>query len=120
MNLQGRRCIYPYTRLYAIAAAGLPGEISQHRRLYSSCLAGAISEADYLDGLRRAGLTDVEVKDRLVYDAVQIEAFIGSELAEANSGCCGGGPTTDLAKTWAPKLEGKIASVKVAARKPKS
>ena len=34
--------------------------------------------------------------------------------------CSGGGPTTDLAKTWAPKLEGKIASVKVAARKPKS
>jgi SAM-dependent methyltransferase len=101
-----------------IVAEGLPPEIAGNRRLYSSCLAGAIGEKDYLDGLRRAGLGDVEVKARLVYDAVQIEAFIGSELNDAAMGCCGGGPTDDLAKAWAPRLAGKVASVKVAARKP--
>ncbi len=97
-----------------IVAEDLPAEIAGNRRLYSSCLAGAIPEPAYLDGLRQAGLVDVEVKDRLVYDAAQIEAFIGSELQE---GCCGG-PGGALAKRWAPLLEGKVASVKVAARKP--
>ena len=46
----------------------------------------------------------------------QIAAFIGSELRETGSGCGGVGP---LAKRWAPRLNGKVASVKVAARKPR-
>jgi ubiquinone/menaquinone biosynthesis C-methylase UbiE len=97
-----------------IVAEELPEEIAGNRQLYSSCLAGAISEAAYLEGLRQAGLTDVEVRDRLVYDVEQIEAFIGSEL---QTGCCGG--QGNLAKKWAPLLAGKVASVKVAARKPR-
>jgi arsenite methyltransferase len=99
-----------------IVAEDLPAEISGNRRLYSSCLAGAISENAYLDGLRRAGLVDVEVKDRHVYDTAQIEAFIGSELREAETGCCGD-PADSLAAHWAPRLQGRIASVRVAARK---
>lgn len=100
-----------------IVAEDLPAEIAGNRRLYSSCLAGAISESAYLEGLRRAGLVEVEVKDRLVYDAAQIEAFIGSELKDAGPGD-EGGAEKDLAKAWAPRLEGKIASIQVAARKP--
>jgi SAM-dependent methyltransferase len=102
-----------------IVAEGLPAEIANNRHLYSSCLAGAISEKAYLDGLRQAGLADVEVKERLVYDIAQIEAFIGSELSDAG-GCCGTAPVGDLAKEWAPKLQGKVASVKVAATKPRA
>lgn len=101
-----------------IVADDLPPEIAGNRHLYSSCLAGAIGEKAYLDGLRQAGLIEVEVKDRVVYDTAQIEAFIGSELQEAGSGCCGGGSVGELAKRWAPQLQGKVASVKVAARKP--
>lgn len=100
-----------------IVAEDLPAEIAANRHLYSSCLAGAIPESAYLDGLRQAGLADVEVKDRLVYDTGQIEAFIGSELQEGGTGCCGGS-VGELAKRWAPRLQGKVASVKVAARKP--
>ncbi|MBI4700952.1 MAG: arsenite methyltransferase [Deltaproteobacteria bacterium] len=104
-----------------IVADGLPPEIAQNRHLYSSCLAGAIGESAYLDGLRRAGLADVEVRDRLVYDAAQIEAFIGSELPEAEGGaCCCGPKAGDLARRWAARLEGHVASVKVFARKPRS
>ena len=51
-----------------IVAEDLPPEISGNRHLYSSCLAGAISEPAYLDGLRQAGLVEVQVRDRLVYD----------------------------------------------------
>jgi SAM-dependent methyltransferase len=100
-----------------IVAEDLPEEIAGNRSLYSSCLAGAIGEEAYLDGLRAAGLVDVEVKDRFVYDLAQIEAFIGSELQEAGTCCCGGSRDA-LAKEWAPRLQGKVASVKVAARKP--
>ncbi|MCL2778246.1 MAG: arsenite methyltransferase [Polyangiaceae bacterium] len=96
-----------------IVAEALPEEIAGNRQLYSSCLAGAIAEAAYLEGLRQAGLTDVEARDRLVYDVEQIEAFIGSEL---QIGCCGG--QGSLAKKWAPLLAGKVASVKFVARKP--
>ena len=89
-----------------IVAEGLPTEIGENRHLYSSCLAGAINEKDYLDGLRQAGLVDVEVNNRLVYDAAQIEAFIGSELSESeSSSCCCSPPTNDLAKRWVPGEE---------------
>jgi len=99
-----------------IVAEDLPAEIAGNRRLYSSCLAGAIGEQAYLDGLRQAGLVDIEVKDRIVYDTLQIEAFIGSELQEAATACCGG-VVDELAKRWAPRLQGKVASVKIAARR---
>jgi arsenite methyltransferase len=101
-----------------IVAEDLPPEVLQSRHLYSSCLAGAISEADYLDGLRKAGLTDVEVRERYVYEAEQMQAFIGSELKEEASCCCGGASLSELAKEWAPRLEGKVWSAKVFARKP--
>jgi len=101
-----------------IVAEELPPEIARNRHLYSSCLAGAISEQQYLAGLREAGLVDVEVKDRLVYDALQIAGFIGSELTVEKTGSRG---TTlaSLAEQWAPRLAGKVASIKVAARKPR-
>jgi SAM-dependent methyltransferase len=102
-----------------IVAEEIPAEIASNRHLYSSCLAGAISEQAYTAGLRDAGLTDVEVIDRLVYDASQLEMFIGSELKDESSSCCGAGSVdADLARRWAEQLVGKIASVKVKARKP--
>ncbi len=110
-----------------IVAEDLPRVLSSNAQLYSSCLAGAISEPAYLDGLRQAGLVNVEVKGRIVYDATQIEDFIGSELVETPpvtdccGGCGGGGHNNSLqtlAKHWAPKLTGKVASVQVAAQKP--
>lgn len=101
-----------------IVAEELPKEISENRHLYSSCLAGAISESAYLQGLRDAGLEHVEVKDRLVYDASQIGAFISSELKDTNeSCCCCQNVNKELAEKWAKRLEGKVASVKVSATK---
>jgi arsenite methyltransferase len=103
-----------------IVAEDLPAAIVDHRHLYSSCLAGAISEAAYVAGLRQAGLTEVEVVDRLVYDEAQLVRFIGSELQDTGEGCLGGGEISDpaLVRQWAEQLAGKIASIKVRARKP--
>jgi SAM-dependent methyltransferase len=101
-----------------IVAEDLSAEIAGNHRLYSSCLAGAIGERAYLESLRRAGLVEVEVRERVVHDAAQLEAFIGSELEENTTGCCRNEPI-ELARHRAPLLAGKVASVKVAARKPR-
>lgn len=102
-------------RVSDIVAEDLPPELDGNDRLHSCCLAGAIPEGDYLQGLRDAGLDEVEVIDRLVYDASQIEAFIGHELVDPEA-CCQS--ETELAKTWGPRLVGKVASARIGARKP--
>lgn len=102
-----------------IVAEDIPAEIAGNRHLYSSCLAGAVGERDYVAGLRGAGLVDVEVVDRLVYDAAQLEMFIGSELKdESGPGCGAGVVDAAQARLWAEQLVGKVASVKVRARRP--
>jgi hypothetical protein len=103
-----------------IVAERLPPEVLNSPILHSSCVAGAIPEKDYLAGLEEAGLVDVEVLDRLVYDKHQLESLINSELPDSigKSSCCGSAGKIDWAGTYASKLEGTIWSVKVKARKP--
>jgi arsenite methyltransferase len=104
-----------------IVAEKLPPEVLESPILYSSCVAGAISEKDYIAGLEAAGLVDVEVLNRLVYDNSQLESLIASELAELKESfsCCDG---SKKGGGWAERLasavSGKIWSVKVRARKP--
>ncbi|MFO8071507.1 MAG: arsenite methyltransferase [Polyangia bacterium] len=100
-----------------IVAEDLPADIAANRHLYSSCLAGAISEEAYVNGLREAGLAEVEVVDRLVYDTARLEMFIGSELQDTGSSCCCSTVDTALARRWAEQLTGKVASIKVLARR---
>lgn len=96
-----------------IVAEWLPEEITSHPDLYSSCLAGAIGEKDYVRGLKEAGLTKIAVRDRLFYDAEQLEGFICSEL---QSGASSG---RKHLKKWVQHLAGKVWSVKIFAVKPK-
>lgn len=110
-------------RVSDIVVSDLPEWIREMRQMYSSCVAGAISEDDYLTGLRDAGLTDVEVVDRLVYDRTQLRAFIATELKnESTCGCCGGGSgqtvSGEVADRIAEEVEGKIWSAKIVASKP--
>lgn len=104
-------------RISDIVAESLPEAVRSNDALYGSCLAGAISEADYVAGLRAAGLKDVEVTERIVYDAAQLRAFVSSETS--GSGCCGsvvglGMPVDDLIAS----LDGKVWSARFHARKP--
>jgi len=59
-----------------IVVEDLPDVLRQQAIAYSACIGGAISEGDYLQGLRDAGLEDVEVTERMVYDAAQIEGIL--------------------------------------------
>ncbi len=103
-------------RVSDIVAEELPESIRKDVELYSACIGGAVSEADYIAGLRSAGLTNVEVKERMVYSAPQLEAMVdeltdaGRVSAEATS-CC------DLSL---PDLAGRVWSALVVAEKPKS
>ena len=108
-----------------IVVEELPAWARENEALYSSCVAGAISEEEYLAGLRDAGLADVEVRERIVYDAAQLEQFLSSELQESgtpesaqSSSCCGGPACTGAGRSLAESMAGKIWSAKVYARKP--
>lgn len=57
-----------------IVAERLPDEILANKELYNSCIAGAISEEDYLAGLAEAGLSDIQVQERLFFETAQIKA----------------------------------------------
>ena len=89
--------------------------------IYYSCIAGAISEETYVEGLRNAGLVDVEVRERLTYDAIQLQAFISSELEDRTetSSCCNDqGPAVEALNEMTTAMVGKVWSVKLSARKP--
>ncbi len=89
-----------------VVVDGAPEWLRPIAALYSACVAGAVSEADYLDGLRRAGLEAVEVRARLAYDVATLEDLIRTEAPGL------------VAWPAARMLAGKVKSVKVYARKP--
>jgi SAM-dependent methyltransferase len=104
-----------------IVVKDLPDWARKSASLYSSCVAGAISEDEYLQGLRDAGLVDVEVSEWLVYDRSQLAAFIKSEIAPQGSvggSCCGVDAIgTGAAMLIAEMMGGKVWSAKFKGRK---
>ncbi|MDH3403521.1 MAG: arsenite methyltransferase [Acidobacteriota bacterium] len=80
-----------------IVVEDMPWWVRRSARLHCACVAGAISEADYVAGLERAGLVDVEVTERLVYERSQIVSLARSEVA-----------TTSLPR-WLRSAAGRLA-----------
>jgi arsenite methyltransferase len=100
-----------------IVADSIPAWIREYGAMYSSCISGAVSEAEYLDGLRKAGLVEVSVEARVVYDRDSLGPLVGSELS--GTSCCGSDSVpADRLKEVATALDGRIASIKVVGRKP--
>ncbi|MHC5024509.1 MAG: arsenite methyltransferase [Planctomycetota bacterium] len=105
-----------------IVVQDLPDRVKSDPALYSGCIAGAISEEQYVQGLRDAGLGDVRVTDRITYDAGQLSEFIVSELSASERGqacgCgCGGTSGPDRATQIADEVAGRIWSARFEARK---
>lgn len=113
-------------RVSDIVVEELPDWVRESPELYSSCIGGAISETAYVAGLEHAGLTGVEVAERLVYDGTQLEALVSSEIVDAidsTSGCdCGWAaavlPEGISLEKALEELQGKIWSAIFLARKP--
>jgi arsenite methyltransferase len=81
----------------------LPWILRRSTALYTSCVAGAIPEKEYVEGLQKAGFTDVRVTERIVYDRDQILHFVQNHRFLA---------------FFAPYVEGKIWSSRIMATKP--
>jgi len=94
-----------------IMAEDLPEELRREARAYSACIGGAVSEAEYVAGLRAAGLVDVEVTERRVYDLTELRGIVGSDLQAA-------GHEQDLLDRRLEAAVGRVHSAKVSGRKP--
>jgi len=95
-----------------IVAEELPEAIRRSRDAWTGCLAGAISEADYVKGLKEAGLRDVRVTSRIVYEASQLKGLFASS-------CCGVSAEAGLdASALAEAAAGKIWSARFEGVKP--
>lgn len=103
-----------------LCADDLPEWITAHADLHAACLSSVMSEADYVDLARNAGLTDVKVADRLIYDAGQVEQLIRDELPVALDAIAAriGDEAKDVAPMIGAALAGSIRSVKLTGGKP--
>jgi len=98
-----------------VLARDLPEEIRQSIEAYVGCVAGAILEAEYLEGMRQAGFQNVEVSSHYAYTADDLRNWLGN----SSRGCCGGNPAIE--KVWsryARDLEGSVRSALFRAVKP--
>jgi SAM-dependent methyltransferase len=94
-------------------------------RRFNPAVAAAIGEAEYLAGLRRAGLGEVEVRARHVYDRGSLEGMLLSEIDGAlDARGLRGAPRRVLRRALeavvsrlARAADGKVTSVQVFARK---
>jgi len=98
-----------------LVADDLPVWVRDSSALYSSCISGAISEAAYIQGMLSAGLSDVKVIDRMVYDSMALLALVDSELVGCS--CCSSSANSAEASLIADALGGKVASIRVTGRK---
>ncbi len=99
----------------------LPSEIQQNENLYNSCIAGAISEEEYQAGLQNAGLIDVQVVDRLVYEPEQIRHFFHTDDVPGLKDMLEAIPADRRDETinnLLAQVKGKIWSAKFSASKP--
>jgi len=55
----------------------LPDWIADNIYAWTGCVAGAIMETDYLQGLNEAGMKNVQVENRTIYDKATIKGFVG-------------------------------------------
>lgn len=94
-----------------IVAEDLPRAVLEHAAAYAACVAGAISESDYLAGLRDVGLVDVEITERQVYTADQLRALVASDLQDLDV------EAPDLLDA-VESAAGRVASVRVVGRRP--
>jgi SAM-dependent methyltransferase len=97
-----------------IVADDLPEAVKNIPEIYNSCIGGAVSEKKYIEYIKNAGLTNIEIKSKFVYEGSTLKGIVISELPDIS--CCSGSMETMLDKII-PEFEGKVASVKVYAEK---
>ena len=97
-------------RISDIVAQDLPDWIKGHAAAYAACVAGAISEEDYVQGLRDAGLEDVQVTERFVYDADMLTGMVANDLANLglDEATLAAGVAQVEGKVWSARFEARL------------
>lgn len=104
-----------------IIAEGLPQAVLEDLRFYSCCVAGALSEREYHDGLQEVGLVDVHVDKRLELNLPQVEALLESDRRafEPSDRCCEKvNEANARACNVASACAGRVWAAEISARKP--
>ena len=100
-----------------IVVERLPAWLRRLPSVYDSCVGGAISESKYLGGMRAAGLTDVEVTERLVYERTQLASLALSEIPARWKTIVRRLGLGWLVRRFAAHIEGRVWSARFSARK---
>lgn len=97
-----------------IVAEDLPQNVKDFAAAYHACIAGAVSEEEYMNGLRAAGLEDAASSERFEYEIEHLRGLVGSdlEMVDAQAGAL------DEIMAELEKLPGRVASVRISGRKP--
>ena len=96
----------------------LPENVRHDIAAWVACVGGAVDEDEYIRLVKQAGFVQVEIVDRLVYDEVSIKTMF------CDSSCCDPKPMSldtrpiSLTEPNVSPLVGKIASIKLSAKKP--
>jgi len=85
----------------------IPDEVKEDLGSWSSCVSGAVSEAEYIGAMKKAGFEKIKVEERVVYAHEQLMDY----LKDADSKKYGDAAGVDLSQL--------IASYKISAFKPK-
>jgi ubiquinone/menaquinone biosynthesis C-methylase UbiE len=104
-----------------IVVDGLPRWARKNRNLYTSCIAGALGEEEYLEELEKAGFGEVRVLEKHFFDESRLETFllVGMTGSGRKDPCsCGDYLAGRLLGRTAEKLTGKVGSITLEARVP--
>lgn len=114
-----------------IVVGDLPWWVKRSKLFYSSCVAGALHEEDYLNAIRASGLQEVQITSRFSYDETALSGFCCSDSLEASVKSLARTGLLSRLEAWllpkmlhwflkpiARRLAGQIVSIKVSARKP--
>jgi ubiquinone/menaquinone biosynthesis C-methylase UbiE len=97
-----------------VVARELPDWIKNSEELYSSCIAGAISEEDYVTGLENAGLKEIEIRERVEYGVENVRDYV---LNSPDFSAKSREERENLAEQYQESIAGKIYSIQIYAEK---
>jgi arsenite methyltransferase len=97
-------------RITDLVAEDLPEWLSSESAAHVACIAGAISEAEYVSGLESAGLTDVSLEETITFTADQLEAMVTRDMVNL-------GLDPKSLEGRFQEIEGKVKSIQISGRK---
>jgi SAM-dependent methyltransferase len=97
-----------------IVAEDIPDKVRQIPQIYNTCIGGAVSEKKYIEMVKNAGMKNVEVKAKFVYDSATVKDLLFSEQTYKRCGC---GNEDKIIEHSVSFIENKVASVNVYAEK---